>query len=134
MKYRLLNQEELNELKPEFIKFLIINGIDADEWEKIKKEDPSAAKGIVEQFSESIFEGVCRKISFLCLNNDDLLIAVQFLENKMNVIRKSKTNEQVTLDEKPYKHSREEDIFFLLNNGYRKEEAESVFKKLCLEL
>lgn len=134
MKYRLLSQEELNELKAEFIKFLIINGIDADEWEKIKKEDPSTAKDIIVQFSESIFEGVCRKITFLSYENNELTIAVQFLSNKMNLIRKNKADQLVSLEEKEYKISREEDIFFLLNSGYRKEGAESTFKKLCLEL
>jgi hypothetical protein len=134
MKYRLLSQEELNELRQEFIKFLIINGIDAAEWENLKKENPSTVKGIIEQFSESVFEGICRKISFLRHENDELQIAVQFLAKKMNVIRKSTSDQQASLEEKAYKHSREEDIFFLLNSGYRKEEAEDVFKKLCLEL
>ena len=134
MKYRLLSQEELEELQQEFIQFLIINGIDADEWEKLKKNEPTAANGIIQQFSEFIFEGLCRKIAFLSFDNGQGIVAIQFMADKMNVIRKSKAEKSVILEEKKYKHSREEDIFFLLNSGYRKEGAESTFKKLCLDL
>ena len=36
-KYRLLTQDELNELEHEFINYLVLNGITAEDWEDIKK-------------------------------------------------------------------------------------------------
>lgn len=36
MKYRRLTAEELSGLEKEFVHYLIINGIDAQEWEKLK--------------------------------------------------------------------------------------------------
>ena len=47
-KYRLLTLEELQELEKEFVEYLVLNGITADDWEKIKKENPSSARHIIE--------------------------------------------------------------------------------------
>lgn len=134
MKYRKLSLDELEHLQNEFIQFLIINGIDADEWNKIKSDSEEKAQNIIDQFSESVFESICRKVHFLTFLNEKTEIAIQFLEEKMNVIRRTLANESVELTEKTYRHNKEEDIFFLLNQGYRKEGAEERFKTLCLHL
>ena len=65
MKYRRLTAEELSGLEKEFINFLIVNGIDAQEWEKIKIHDLGQGEKMIEIFSDMIFEGICLKVKYL---------------------------------------------------------------------
>lgn len=64
-KYRLLTTDELEGLEKEFIDYLIVNGIDADEWTSIKSDNPQKANQIIDLFSDVVLEGVLRKIEFL---------------------------------------------------------------------
>ena len=43
-KYRLLSSDELKALEKEFVEYLVVNGITADEWERLKKEENDKAK------------------------------------------------------------------------------------------
>ena len=61
MKYTRLSLKDLKDLEKEFIEFLIVNGIDAKEWEKMKKEDMVKVEKVIDQFSDVIWEGVLRK-------------------------------------------------------------------------
>ena len=65
MKYRRLTQEELESLKQEFIHFLIANGIDAPEWQKISDNDKEKANLMVDLFSDVVFEKALKNIKFL---------------------------------------------------------------------
>ena len=65
MKYRRLTTEELAELETEFIRFLVSNTVTGDDWEKIKKEDPKKAEGLIEIFSDIVFDKTISKIEYL---------------------------------------------------------------------
>ncbi|MBK8053090.1 MAG: hypothetical protein IPK35_07430 [Saprospiraceae bacterium] len=65
MKYRSLTGEELAGLEKEFINFLIVNGIDAQEWEKIKIHESGQGERMIDIFSDMIFEGICLKVKYL---------------------------------------------------------------------
>jgi hypothetical protein len=65
MKYRRLTTEELAELETEFIRFLVSNTVTGDDWEKIKKEDPKKAVGLIEIFSDIVFDKTISKIEYL---------------------------------------------------------------------
>ncbi len=65
MKYRKLSIEELEELKSEFINFLAVNGIAADDWERIQKEDAVKHNEMIETFSDMVMEKVLTNIKFL---------------------------------------------------------------------
>jgi hypothetical protein len=64
-KYRLLTQEELKPLEDDFVKFLSANTVVADGWDKIKKEDPKKAEGLIEIFSDIVWEKALEKIKCL---------------------------------------------------------------------
>ncbi|MBC6996195.1 DUF6495 family protein [Neolewinella lacunae] len=64
-KFRRLTLEELLPLKPQFVKFLSVHGIDAGSWEKMKTADPERAEGFILQFSQTIFAGVIDKVEYL---------------------------------------------------------------------
>ncbi|UGU16325.1 DUF6495 family protein [Sinomicrobium kalidii] len=65
MKYRRLTKEQLEELHREFINFLATQSITAEEWEKLKREKPETAEEELDVFSDLIWEGVLRKVTYL---------------------------------------------------------------------
>ena len=70
MKFRRLTNEELQELEKEFVQFLVSNTVTADDWEKIKEDNPERAEGLIEIFSDIVFEKVIS--DFLGANMDEL--------------------------------------------------------------
>jgi len=65
MKYRRLTNDELAELETEFVRFLVSNTVTGDDWEKIKTENPERAEGLIEIFSDIVFEKTITKIEYL---------------------------------------------------------------------
>ncbi|WP_343764774.1 DUF6495 family protein [Gangjinia marincola] len=65
MKYARLTKEQLDELRQEFINFLAIQKITAEEWESIKKEKPNVAEEELDLFSDLVWEGVLTQVNYL---------------------------------------------------------------------
>lgn len=65
VKYRTLNNVELEALQEEFIKFLVLNGISAQDWVTIKESQPLVSSGLIDAFSDVVFEGIVRKVNYL---------------------------------------------------------------------
>ena len=65
MKYRRLSNDELAELETEFVRFLVSNTVTGDDWEKIKKENPERAEGLIEIFSDIVFDKTISKVEYL---------------------------------------------------------------------
>lgn len=65
MKYRRLTNEELAELESEFVRFLVSNTVTGDDWVKIKKENPERAEGLIEIFSDIVFDKTISKVEYL---------------------------------------------------------------------
>lgn len=64
-KYRVLNSVELEALEDDFVKFLVLNGITAQDWISIKESQPLVTNGLIEAFSDVVFEGIIRKTEYL---------------------------------------------------------------------
>lgn len=65
MKYTRLTQQQLEELRPEFINFLATQSITGEEWKNIKKDRPEVAEDEIDVFSDLIWEGVLGKVAYL---------------------------------------------------------------------
>ncbi|MEM6964252.1 MAG: DUF6495 family protein [Bacteroidota bacterium] len=65
MKFRRLTNDELAELEKEFTRFLASNTVTADDWEKLKKEDQQKAEGLINIFSDIVFEKTIEKLEYL---------------------------------------------------------------------
>lgn len=141
MKYRRLNEEELAEMEPEFIKFLASNGIPGDEWEKIKTTQADRMNELVDQFSDMVMERALMNIEFLehlspknlkafyCLKDKIVMIGIDIDENDTMDFTKPETlkalveKETASLPlkifktEKQYEGIREEEIYAMLKNG-----------------
>lgn len=149
VKYRKLSSDELEEFENEFVKFLVINGITADEWVKIKTNHNEKANAIIDKFSDVIFESIIRKTEFLdfissksikcfqCLKDEIVLVGID-APNESNIDFTKNINEtfedlEVYTNTKKYKKQRELELFDLINAGAQISKGE-LYKKLCLLL
>lgn len=83
MKYRRLSKEELEELKQEFIKFLSINTVTADDWKKIQTEDKDRGEDLIDTFSDMVMEKALKNIKYLEHRSDTNLMLFKCEENEM---------------------------------------------------
>lgn len=136
-KYRRLSIEELKSLEKEFIDFLVVNGIPAEDWEKIKN-DESKSQGMIDSFSDVVFEKILREIKFIahystrsiktfhCQSDSINLIGVDTSSPDIdltteNGIKRLTTDPpkdlQIYQSSKGYHPTREQEIFKMLGQG-----------------
>ena len=65
MKYTRLTKEQLEELHPEFIRFLASQSIDKQQWDELKEQQPEKAEEQLDVFSDLIWEAVTDKAEWL---------------------------------------------------------------------
>ncbi len=65
MKYTRLTKEQLEELHPEFTRFLASQSIDKAEWDALKAEKPEVAEQELDVFSDLVWEGVLAQAQWL---------------------------------------------------------------------
>lgn len=147
-KYRLLTEEELTEFHDEFVKYLVMNGITADQWEEMKKSDPDTAGKILNLFSDVVLEGVLRQIRFMDFRSKSYIQSVQCLEDKVFMVALTSDHPELDLreefnpsdyeeffsihkSERPYSGNREQDIFELTTKGYEPSDG-TIFKALMV--
>ena len=137
-KYRLLTPEELKGLEKDFVDYLVVNGIVADDWVKMKNEDPAAAQKVIDLFSDVVFEKILRGIEFLEIYEkqrvrtfkcaaDEIHMITMEAENALadftnpSYISSAMANPPDDLlvyqTEKPYNKERELEIFDMIENG-----------------
>jgi Family of unknown function (DUF6495) len=61
----MLTPDELSVFEEEFKHFLIVNGVDNDEWIEMNKSNVEKATQLVELFSDTVLQKVYEKISFI---------------------------------------------------------------------
>ena len=154
-KYKLLSQEELKEFKNEFIQYLIVNGIDAASWEKMKSEQPQHAAQILALFSDVVYEKILRKAKYLINAFNNTLFAFHYKETEAElIIVKLKTDMHVEwtnhegllkkVQTKPsdfaihqqvkaYVKTREQEVLEMMESGCKIDEGD-LFNKLKLYL
>lgn len=148
-KYRLLNNEELKSFEDEFVKYLVVNGIDADLWKKMLAENKTQAQQIVDLFSDVVFEKIMRQAKFLVIKRASYIQAIQCLDEKMIMVAISTNNKEIdmtTMDfsslsnfedfhihkaEKTYQKERGKELFDLTELGYYISDGK-LFKALIL--
>ena len=155
MKYRLLEKAELENLEKEFTEYLAVNGIDADEWQRLKKEELDKAESVIDLFSDVVMESVLRNIQFLdhispysiksfqCLKDKIVLIGLDIpkdagidftkVEDLDALDFNSIKGIQVYTQEKEYNKERETELFDMTEKGAVANKGE-YFKALALML
>lgn len=142
MKYRKLRLDELEELEKEFVQFLSANTVTGDDWEKIKKEDPERAEGLIALFSDIVFDKTLDNIKHLEHRTATELRCFECQEEKIvmfgmvvsgtktfsfkeempaeEMIKRVKAEGgkiQVFTAEKKYKPERKAELFRMMENG-----------------
>lgn len=153
-KYRVLANDELVEFEKEFVDFLVLNGVTADMWVKLKEDDKPSAEDMITLFSDVVMEGVLRKIQFLEYRTSQDIKTFQCLESTMVLvgIKTSNTNHdfldqlflensitnppegiQVYTTSKKYTTERQLELFKMIQSGSKISDG-SLFKALSLAL
>lgn len=119
MKYARLSTSELEELEKEFINFLVVNGITADDWVAIKENEPLNADEIINQFSDVVWESILRSTNYL--NKVEETTAYYFKcdaeEISLKKVVKADNTTELYTATKKYKKVREEEMFDMIQNG-----------------
>jgi len=154
-KYRLLTDEELNQLEGVFINFLAANSITASDWEMIKNKDIDKMDQLIEQFSDVVFEKTLANINLLEKRLHNKLLMYKFSENKINLLgieiikncpidfREEFNLSELSglftdkdleisfiLGDKPYFEDRKKEIFDLMESGAMISQNKELFSAL----
>ncbi len=154
MKYRRLNTKELEMLEAKFIQFLAANTVTGPDWEKTKKENPEKAEGLIEIFSDLVFDDTLEKVEYLqhrtatelrCFHcQSDLIIMMGMIakdtigfdfrhnnnpNDMMAAVKSSGGTIQFFSAEKKYKGDRKQELFRMMENGCLISKGE-IFKAL----
>lgn len=154
MKYARLTKEQLEEMHQEFITFLSTQGIDAEEWKKIKENKPKLAEEEIDIFSDLVWEKVLNKVKFLEHFSKQQMFLFKIEEFQISLIgvkvenqaidittsdgyqwlRKNLMDEQVNIytSTKPISEERNTDVFALIKQGAHitKGELYNYFEKI----
>jgi hypothetical protein len=133
MKYTRIPKDELEKLEEEFVNFLVMNGIIADDWVAIKENEPLNADEIINQFSEVVWESILRSTKYLNKVEEESAYYFKCDTDKIYLIKVDKTEaaaEQFSTS-KEYNKTRELELFEMLQSGCTISEGER-YEKLTL--
>ncbi len=156
MMYRRLRREELEEVEPQFVKFLAAQGIPAEDWIKLKVTDVTRTEQLVEQFSDMVFDDVIRRITYLEERSDTQLfvyrcseeqielrglvlpspvLGVDFRQNlppaeMMAAVQGANAVVKLAQAERAYQPARATDLFRMLERGARISKSSELFDLL----
>lgn len=149
MKYRRLTHNELEPLKEEFLKYLLVANITPKAWEKLKIEDISEAEMHLDTFSDLVLDKILKDISFVDIINENRIEVYHFLKEKALVFilenmeqnfKETPLSEidfsslSITKGEKTFKGNREEEVFKMLQKENATISKGEFFKKVALIL
>jgi|SRR5690554_1117070 len=97
MKYARLPLSDLKDLEKEFVDFLAVNGIAAEEWQRLKAEEKDTVEGIIDQFSDVIWEGVLRKTEIVEHRRKDVLTLCKVVESELSTFVVKTKDESIDL-------------------------------------
>lgn len=89
LQFRRLTDEELQALESDFIKFLVVQGIPAEDWQRIKVDDPDRKEDLIESFSNMILHAVLEKTTYLEHFTKKQVFVFAFEDDKVHMITMS---------------------------------------------
>lgn len=85
MRYRRLRREELEELEPQFVRFLAAQGIPGEDWAKMKVTDEERADLLIDQFSNMVFDDVIRRTKYAEQRTEKQLLTFRCGDEKLEL-------------------------------------------------
>ena len=151
--YPRLKDKELRALEKDFVDFLVVNGITAEDWVKIKESDMKKAEGLIGEFSNVVYESSLRKADYLLMVDKKVIMCFNCLETQVVMASlKYKGNQEFdfhTVDDlasllndkrfkfvsrianKAYEKKREHEMYDMINSGCKITD-EKVFQLISL--
>jgi hypothetical protein len=86
MKYQRLELSQLELLSKEFVQFLALNGIIAEDWEKIKINQRNKMNLLLDQFSEMVWETTIQESAYYLLLQEKEWIAFHCSMDTMQML------------------------------------------------
>ncbi len=142
IKYRALSSDELQELEPEFIRFLASQGVTAADWEKLKRKAPDQVRGHINHFSNLVLARVLGRVELLERRTQSEIHLFRFAGDKVQmnglrlvgnekidfrrayqaidlgeIYRKSDSSAQLLSAEKAYTKDKPDEVFALIRQG-----------------
>ncbi len=142
MKYRRLELAELELLEKEFIQFLASNHITAEDWVKMKENDTKEMNGLLDIFSDIVFDKTLDKLEYLefispldiktffCDKEKIYLLGLKYQSGKsinfqdinlgselVDLINDSSISFEIYSAEKSYQPDRKQELFKMIENG-----------------
>lgn len=145
MKYRILRNEELVELEDVLKQFLIVNGVQGDEWKRINEEEPDKALDLVELFSDYVLQIVYEKTFYLEKLTPNMAFFFSFEKEQVELIsiqRKNMDDTSIDLSSMTnvlhlFKTSISELVYFRQTKKYaktREMEMHDMFQSGCSKM
>jgi len=91
-KYRQFSLEELAGMEDEFVNYLVVNGVTPEEWLSIKESDTEKTLGMLDSFSQVIWESILRKTQYLDLYEKQNIMAFYCGQDEL-LLRGMKTDD-----------------------------------------
>ena len=142
MKYRRLDLAELKTLEKDFVRFLASNHITADDWVKLKKENPEKVEDLLDVYSDIVWNKTLSQIQYLefirptdcklfyCKEEEIHLLGLSIVKDagmnflQINLVTDlpeliAEYKEQISVysSKKAYQKDREKELFDLLESG-----------------
>lgn len=133
MKYRRLSISELEQLRAQFVGYIASQGINADEWQKLKAIKSDRVDHLIEEFSDMVYEASIQQLKHLIMTEGNLIYLFEMSEENpiLYVFKNNSVNgvdNKAELDIrndisfmskafKAYSKSRNEECFDLLESG-----------------
>ncbi len=155
MKYRRLDLAEFEFLEKDFIQFLAANHITADDWEQMKKEDVEQMNGLLDIFSDIVFDKTLDKLQYLefispsdiktffCDKDRIYLLGLKHQKGKsinfqeidvskdlIDLVNDSATSFEIYSAEKSYQGERKQELFKMLEEGCLISKEGTLYKTL----
>ncbi len=86
MKYHRLSNEDFQELRDEFVRFLATHSITASDWEKIKANDADQTGVLLDEFSDLVIHRALTNIKSIRLVSAKEMYVFRFDEKEASVV------------------------------------------------
>lgn len=116
-RFRPLTKDELEGLELEFARFLATQGIGADEWGRIGKEDPDGMEELIWKFSTMFWEITTSRLTYLERHDSGDAWYFKFGENSAQLMRIDPEGTRFQGEKSYAEEARGQEVFLILEQG-----------------
>ncbi|MDA0729652.1 MAG: DUF6495 family protein [Bacteroidetes bacterium] len=116
-RFRSLTREELEGLELEFARFLASQGMPAQEWARLSKEEPGKVEALIEEFSTLFWETTTSRLTYLERHDSGDTWFFKFGETSASVVRIDPEGTRYRGQKSFPEEARGQEVFLVLEQG-----------------